>query len=99
MSSPPAQASALCKAALGDAYLSASLTTVGEIRDWGHGPTNERPAENAFPGIADSEPAAWCWTGTPDHATDYGVAHGQAVKLMTVIGPNSSTPSGPPLVP
>jgi hypothetical protein len=95
--SPSGQVATICSTALGSTYVSASLTTVGEVRAFRVGP-NLQPAHDAFPGFADSEPAAWCWTGGPSGFTSYGVARGESFKFATFKGTHG-TPSGPPAIP
>ena len=92
------QAEAICAGSLGAASVSAAETSVGEIRGLTIGP-GQRPAKDAFPGVSDSTPGAWCWTGGPTDFVSYGVAAtGQRIVLANV-GGMSGIPSGPPVIP
>jgi hypothetical protein len=97
-----------CRRALGSAVVSAAATTVGDVRALSLGPA-PAPEARAFPGAADSSPAAWCWTAaagsesaspgaTGSTYTAWAVGpSGAAIKLVSIAG-QTATPSGPPVV-
>ncbi len=97
----PTAAQTMCEDALGTGTVLSSgpVTTVGELRSLTVG-LGYRPAKNAFPGAADSAPAAYCWTRSGSDLYDsYGVSDtGASVKLAS-IGGVPDVPSGPPVVP
>lgn len=99
-SQPETTAGALCARALGSGVLSATSATVQDVRTTTtHG--GAQPFKAAFPGLGDSDPAAFCWTGGGGTYHAYGVASvGRPVLLSTVEGPGGSwSPSGPPVFP
>lgn len=103
-STTPTSVLALCRRALLDRdVVSGTWTTVGDLRTWGYGgPVQKRPLATAFPGPGDDAPAAWCWTRqAAGNYTAWGVLapDGPAVRAINVIGPTSTTPSGPPRIP
>ncbi len=91
----------MCERALGVGTVLSSgpVTTVGELRSLTEGP-GYRPAKNAFPGVADSSAAAYCWTkGASDLYDSLGVTgNGESVRLAS-IGGVRDVPSGVPVVP
>ncbi len=95
--------SALCRRALpGHLVVSATWTTVGEVRSWGYGgPVQKRPLSAAFASAAPGDQAAWCWTReSRESYTAWAVrAPADAVRAITVNGPTEVTPAGPPRIP
>ncbi len=91
----------MCALALGagNVVSAGPLTTVGELRAMKQGPGFE-PARDAFPGVAASAPAGFCWTkGNGDLYLSFGVtSDGQKVHLAGIAG-TGSVPSGPPVIP
>ena len=88
----------VCQAALRSPVVSATATTVGDIRRLTIGP-GQRPAQHAFGSLADSSAAAWCWTGASGDYVSYGATlDGQKIELAS-LGGFTTTPSGPPVVP
>jgi hypothetical protein len=105
---------ATCQVALGPAVVSASATTVGDIRGWDYGPAAAsrgtepphgiQPGKDAFAGDAPDAFAAWCWTGKPSDWVSWGVdLHGQKVRMAEITGPTTGTdtgvPTGGPMIP
>ena len=94
---------ALCRQALPDRdVVSATVTTVGNLRAWGYGgPVQKHPLGNVFPSAAPSDPAVWCWTrDAVDSYTAWGAhAPDAAGRAITVIGPTDQIPVGAPVVP
>lgn len=90
-----------CERALGaDKVLtSGPATTVGDLRSVTMGP-GYKPAKDAFPGVAGTTPAAFCWTkGSGDQYDSWGVTDdGKSVKLASV-GGISGPPTGAPVIP
>lgn len=88
----------VCQTALRSPVVSATATTVGDIRRLTVGP-GQRPAQHAFGSLADSTTAAWCWTGGSGEYVSYGATlDGQTIQLAK-LGGFTTTPSGPPVVP
>ena len=78
--------------------VSATATTVGEIRGQREGP-GQQPYKEYFNGVADSHTAAWCWTQEGPHKWQaHAVAAGKAEPAGTVEGPDAP-PKGPPRFP
>lgn len=78
-------------------------TTIGEVRSLAVG-AGYRPAPNAFPGHADAEPAAWCWTkGGVDHADDglsftcWAVVPGEPPVRIIAMSGITAAPTGAPV--
>ena len=92
-----------CRLALpGRDVVSATRTTVGDLRAWGYGgPVQKHPLGSVFPSAAPSEPAIWCWTrDATDSYTAWGAhARDAAGRAITVIGPTDQVPVGPPKIP
>jgi hypothetical protein len=105
------KALSICEAVLKEPIVSASATTVGDIRAWSYGPaapatgssqpSGIQPAKGGFPGDAASYFAAWCWTGTPGDWVSWGVdTTGQKVKMAQIEGAMSGPPpTGGPAIP
>src|SRR5262249_49471691 len=93
----------LCRRALpGREGVSATPTTVGDLRTRGYGgPVQKHPLGNVFPASAPGEPAAWCWTRQAvDSYTAWGVhVPDAAERAITVIGPTDVVPAGRPVIP
>lgn len=99
----------LCDLALGRTVSAASATTVGDARAWEMGgpapltpaaAASRKPARNAWPDAKDSDPAAWCTTGTGGNYTFYAVGpDGTAVRLEAVSGLGPTPPASPFPVP
>ena len=64
-------------------------------------PVQKHPLSGTFASASTTDPAAWCWTkDAPDSYTAWGVRAGdKAQHAITVVGPTTATPSGPPRVP
>jgi hypothetical protein len=92
---------AWCERALGaDKVLTAGpATAVDDLRSVTMGP-GYKPAKDAFPGVAGTAPATFCWTkGSGDQYDSYGVTgDGKSVKLASV-GGIPGPPTGAPVVP
>lgn len=106
-SAPPVTPRQLCTAALPRRTLLAwGSGTVGEFRAWRYGPEGRRPPlANAFPGLGDDTPGAWCATRPAPQATAWwAIAPGREPKrALTVVGTGEGRRlgevSGPPAVP
>lgn len=99
----PTTALSLCRQALPSRdVVSGAWTTVSRVRSWGDsGPVHKWPAGEVFPSASPGNLAAWCWTtDAPDRYTAWGVRpHDPPQRAVTVIGPNTVTPSGLPAIP
>lgn len=86
-----------CTAAGLTHVVSATISSVGEIRQRTVGPGNQ-PAKGAFGSAPDTSRAAWCTVSRgPGEYEIFGAADGTAVSFVTTSGP--SVPSGPPVAP
>ena len=78
--------------------VSATATTVGEIRELREGPGG-LPYRDFFSTLAPNYPATWCWTAdSPQGYVAHAVASGEALTAGTM-GGLSEPPSGPPMFP
>jgi hypothetical protein len=78
--------------------ISATTTTVGEIRELREGPGGQ-PYRDFFSTLAPSHPATWCWTEeAPQEYVAHAVAAGKALTGGTM-GGLSQPPSGAPMFP
>jgi hypothetical protein len=78
--------------------VSATTTTVGEMRELREGPGG-RPYRDFFSTLAPSHPATWCWTeGAPQGYVAHAVAAGKALTAGTM-GGLAQPPSGAPMFP
>ena len=89
-------AAQLCRSALGTVE-SATFVTVAEVRDYSSGPS-PKSAPHAFPGVAPTDKAAWCWVHDGPHIdTSYAVHAGfPAIRMVEVVG-GMGSPSSPPV--
>jgi hypothetical protein len=85
------------KALVGLDVASSSRTTVGEARRLRVGP-GSLVLKDSFDGIPDSEPAAWCWTRTPNGFDAYAVSGTDAIKVASITG-LTNPPTGSPQIP
>lgn len=100
-SAPSGGALAVCRQELrGRDVVSGTWTTVGALRDWGHGgPVATQPLAHVFPTASAADQAAWCWTkDAPQTYTMWG-ARAQdgaqfAFKMSEAGSWNDPTPSG-----
>jgi hypothetical protein len=93
---------AACRLALpGQDVVSATESTVDSLRAWGYGgPVAKHPLANAFPSAAPTDDAMWCWTRqAADDYVAWGVWGTTAVRAIGLVGPTTTIPSGPPIIP
>jgi hypothetical protein len=100
---PPTTALSLCRLALPSRdAVSGTWTTVSGLRSWGFsGPVQKRPLRDVFPSASPADLAVWCWTkDARDRYTAWGVRPQDPPQhAITVTGPTTVTPSGPPRIP
>ncbi len=100
---------AMCAAALHGPILTAQATTLGEARRTNIGGPYPglTPGKDAFPGLPDNEPAAWCWTAAADPSpgtagrewTWYVAVGGGRSKRLFTLGGTDQPPTGAPSIP